>query len=116
MAPKWYANGGLDEWQGEILRCWNYINLYSLTRGINRFKGLLMALREIDRDFVKIEDLESLAAWVGTTKELSNNALSAAIERSPESISLKKGTCLEQCGKHGYKKAARGRGRAFQNG
>ena len=90
FGPEMVREWGLDEWQGEILRRWNYINLYSLTRGINRFKGLLMALREIDRDFVKIEDLESLAAWVGTTKELSNNALSAAIERSPESISLKK--------------------------
>ena len=30
----------LDAWREEILDRWNVINLFSMTRGINRFKGL----------------------------------------------------------------------------
>ena len=82
MVGEW----GLYEWQHEILARWNDINLYSLTRGVNRFKGLLMALREINEKYVKIEDLDSLANWVEATSELSNNSLARAIEENPDSI------------------------------
>lgn len=80
----------LNEWKEEILNRWNDINLYTLTRGINRFKGLSMALQEIDQKYLKIEDLNTLVNWVETTKELSNNSLQKEIELHPESISLKK--------------------------
>ena len=40
MVEEW----GLEEWATPILNRWNAINLYSGTRGINRFKGLAMAL------------------------------------------------------------------------
>lgn len=90
FGPEMVTEWGLDEWRDEILDRWNCINLFSLTRGINRFKGLLMALTEIDEKYLKIEDLESLASWVESTKELSNNSLARAIEENPESICLKK--------------------------
>ena len=85
----------VDEWElhayaDEILERWNYINLYSLTRGINRFKGLLKALTEIDEKYTKIEGLSDLKAWVETTGELSNGSLLRAIEANPESVSLPK--------------------------
>ena len=40
-------------WRHEeaILSRWNEINLYSPTRGINRFKGLAMALKEINDEY-----------------------------------------------------------------
>lgn len=44
MVEEW----GLDRWREPILERWNEINLYRMTRGINRFKGLAKALREID--------------------------------------------------------------------
>ena len=69
----------LEPWQDEILKRWNEINLYTMTRGINRFKGLAMALREIDQKYCRIEDLDTLVKWVDTTQELSNDALKAAI-------------------------------------
>ena len=90
FGPELVGEWGLYEWQRDILARWNDINLYSLTRGVNRFKGLLMALREINEKYVKIEDLDSLAGWVETTKELSNNSLAMAIEENPDSICLKK--------------------------
>lgn len=86
MVDEW----DLEEWKDEILTRWNDINLYTLTRGINRFKGLSMALQEINEKYVKIEDLETLVHWVETTNELSNNSLQKEIYRKPESISLNK--------------------------
>lgn len=85
MVEEW----GLEEWGEEILARWNDINLYTMTRGINRFKGLAMALLEINEKYTKIEDVEVLAKWVEESDELSNNALTRAME-SNDSIALKK--------------------------
>lgn len=85
MVEEW----SLEEWGEEILARWNDINLYTMTRGINRFKGLAMALLEINEKYTKIEDVEVLAKWVDESDELSNNALTRAME-SNDSIALKK--------------------------
>ena len=90
FGPRMVDEWNLHNWSDEILERWNYVNLYSLTRGINRFKGLIKALKEIDSKYIKIEDLDSLENWVETTNELSNNSLSKAIEANPDSICLKK--------------------------
>lgn len=85
MVEEW----GLSEWRDPILKRWNEINLYTMTRGINRFKGLAKALREIDEKYCKIEDIDILEQWVEESDELSNPALQRAYEKSG-SISLKK--------------------------
>lgn len=90
FGPELIGEWDLQEWKEEILERWNYVNLFSLTRGINRFKGLLLALSEIDKKYTKIDDLDSFSHWVETTRELSNNSLMRAIESSPNSICLKK--------------------------
>ena len=84
------AEWGLEKWQKEILSRWNEINLYTLTRGINRFKGLALALSEIDRKYRPIEDVDGLVDWAENAKELSNDALKREIEAKPEILSLKK--------------------------
>ena len=86
MVKEW----GLETWQEAILARWNDINLYTMTRGINRFKGLSLALQEIDQQYVKIEELKTLVDWVETSKEMSNGALERAIAENPASVSLKK--------------------------
>ena len=86
MVDEW----NLLAWKEAILTRWNDINLYTKTRGINRFKGLSMALQEIDKQYVKIEDLATLVNWVETTNELSNNSLFKEIEKNPNNISLQK--------------------------
>lgn len=73
----------LSEWEQEILERWNEINLYSLTRGINRFKGLSMALSEINEKYRKIDGVEELRVWSETAPELSNSALESIIGTSP---------------------------------
>ena len=80
MVMEW----NLDQWRVEILERWNQINLFQMTRGINRFKGLTMALTEINAQYTPIPGVEDLSAWVETTKALSNDALTAAIEAAPE--------------------------------
>ena len=74
MVEEW----GLEEWSEAILRRWNAINLYSGTRGINRFKGLAMALTEIDKVYCPIEGVAELAAWAEHAPELSNQAIAEA--------------------------------------
>ena len=71
MVEEW----NLFKWENEILHRWNEINLYTMTRGINRFKGLAIALREINDAYQKIEEIEVLEKWVAESKELSNGAI-----------------------------------------
>lgn len=80
----------LSEWREEILERWNEINLYTMTRGINRFKGLALALSEISRKYREIEDIATLVAWAENSPELSNSALEREISKNPDSVSLKK--------------------------
>ena len=73
----------LEEWSAPILDKWNEINLYSMTRGVNRFKGLFMALSEIHERYRPIEDLEALGRWVNSGDSLSENALLRMIKEDP---------------------------------
>ena len=79
MVDEW----GLDEWREEILARWNEINLYQVTRGINRFKGLAMALTEINEKYTRIPGIDTLNEWCRTTHALSMPALGEAISTYP---------------------------------
>lgn len=75
MVEEW----GLEEWAQPILSRWNEINLYTMTRGVNRFKGLAMALDEINAQYTAVEGLDELKAWAASAPELSNGALEKAL-------------------------------------
>ena len=85
MVTEW----NLEEWKEPILERWNEVNLYTLTRGINRFKGLAVALIEINEKYITIEGLDEFVRWTEETKELSNESLEAEIEKT-NNICLKK--------------------------
>lgn len=85
MIEEW----GLEKWDKKLLERWNEINLYTKTRGTNRFKTLGMILKEVNASYVKIEGLETLEDWIGHTKELSNSSLQNKIEEANSEI-LKK--------------------------
>lgn len=89
FGPCMVAEWGLEEWKDKILSRWNDINLYTMTRGINRYKGLSIALTEINEKYTAIEALDTLTRWVEESPELSNGALEKAIA-ADDSISLKK--------------------------
>jgi phosphoglycolate phosphatase-like HAD superfamily hydrolase len=81
FAPCLITEWQLQNWRDAITRRWSVINLYSMTRGINRFKGLAMALEEINKQYTPIEGITVLKQWVKETNELSNPALEAEISR-----------------------------------
>lgn len=85
MVKEW----NLEEWESPILNRWNEVNLYTLTRGINRFKGLALALIEINEKYKKIDGIDEFVKWTNETKELSNESLENIIEKN-NSICLKK--------------------------
>ena len=74
MVTEW----GLEAWKDEILTRWNEINLFSMTRGINRFKGLAIALGEINEKYTKIVGVEALQHWAETAPALSNDGAAKA--------------------------------------
>ena len=78
FGPCMVAEWGLEEWKDEILTRWNEINLFSMTRGINRFKGLAMALKEIDGKYTRITGVDALVHWADTAPALSNDGVAKA--------------------------------------
>ena len=76
----------LEQWKEETEKRWNDVNLYTMTRGINRFKALEAVLRWVDGHVCKIEGLEDLAKWTDTAKELSPANLMAAIEAGADIV------------------------------
>ena len=70
----------LQQWKDAILERWNVINLFSMTRGINRFKGLAIALGEIHDQYKSIAGIDALKHWAETAPALSNDALAKAAE------------------------------------
>jgi phosphoglycolate phosphatase-like HAD superfamily hydrolase len=67
----------LGPWRERVLARWNQLNLHTLHRGVNRFRGLALALTEIDRDLVPIPGVEEYASWTETAPTLSNDAVAA---------------------------------------
>ncbi len=89
FGPCMVAEWGLEEWRDAILERWNEINLYTMTRGVNRFKGLAKALGEIQEKYCEIEELGALEQWVQESTELSNAALERELARN-DNICLRK--------------------------
>lgn len=79
MIKEWH----LEQWQDEILHSWNQVNLYTMTRGINRFKGLATALAEVNVKYTPIDGVVALVNWAENAKELSNNAVEKMIPENP---------------------------------
>ena len=78
FGPCMITEWGLEAWKDEILKRWNVINLFSMTRGINRFKGLAMALGEINEKYKAIVGISHLQHWADTAPALSNDSVAAA--------------------------------------
>jgi len=74
MVTEW----GLEAWKDEILARWNEVNLFSMTRGINRFKALAICLNEIDKQYKPIPGVAALVRWAETAPALSNDGVSKA--------------------------------------
>lgn len=80
MVDEW----DLGQWRDEILKRWNEINLFSMTRGINRFKGLAMALSEINETYRPIPGIDALRHWADTAPALSNDGAAKAAQEAAD--------------------------------
>ena len=79
----------------EIHIVWNYVNIYSLTRGTNRFKALLLTfdhLMSIDKvkslKNITIPNFKILKKWVEKSEKLSNDYLKKFILESNQEHTL----------------------------
>lgn len=60
---------------------WEFVNLYSTTRGVNRFKALIRALEllkvrpEVIKRHTEFADMAPLVEWIGKESKLGNPAL-----------------------------------------
>ncbi|EHI68633.1 HAD family hydrolase [Streptococcus ictaluri] len=61
-----------------FLKEWDRINLFSKTRGVNRFVGLVMGL-----EYANISGINMLKDWVRSTDSLSNASLEARLKAEP---------------------------------
>ncbi len=89
FGPALIEEWNLHEFEDDILKKWNDINLYTENRGINRFKGLYLALVYINLNFQDIEDLDKFKEWLENSTEHSNESLIKKISES-ENKCLKK--------------------------
>lgn len=82
FADEWGLGAGRDA----ALNRWNEINLFSMTRGVNRFLGLAQILTEL---FPDDQNVAAFSRWAQTSKELSERAVEAhAAENSVFSKAL----------------------------
>lgn len=84
FGPCMIAEWGLGEWEEALLKRWNDVNLYTMTRGINRFKGLAILLSEVDANLTPVPGVAELARWSKESPELSNDALERVIAAGTE--------------------------------
>lgn len=78
MIKEW----SLYEHEKLIQEIWNQVNLFSLTRGVNRFLGLLEVMKQIDDQGIHVDGVWELASWINKSDELSNKALIQEIVQS----------------------------------
>ncbi|MBR4027551.1 MAG: HAD hydrolase-like protein [Lachnospiraceae bacterium] len=82
FGPQWIYTYGLEDRFEECMKLWLDVNLYSVTRGTNRFKALALTLQEMENRGCKFEGLEEFVTWTKEAKELSNPALLSYAQKS----------------------------------
>lgn len=84
FGPSFIDVYGLSSHRAVIQSLWENINLYTKTRGINRFQALALALRTIhDENICPIfHEFDVLEKWTKETPALSNAALEAEFKKT----------------------------------
>ena len=89
FGPEMIKEWDLHEDEEKLLAEWNRVNLYSMTRGVNRFKALYLVLKKYENEGGKIEGLADLKKWIDSSPSLSNEKLGKEAEQQ-NSTFLKK--------------------------
>jgi len=72
----------LNNIETRFLEIWNNVNLYSKTRGINRFKGLVRTFELMETEGIEMPEFSSILEWTRNSKELSNPALEMLVDKT----------------------------------
>jgi phosphoglycolate phosphatase-like HAD superfamily hydrolase len=90
FCPQYINHFGLQPVSKYAREVWDFVNLYSKTRGCNRFHAILHAMRylrerkEVQDRHVDIPELKGVAEWVERESKLGIPALEAELERNPD--------------------------------
>lgn len=79
----------LKDIEGKFLKEWNKVNLYSNSRGINRFQGLVKTFIDLKKEGFELPEIDNLITWVEESSELSNPSLKKAVEARENNEDLK---------------------------
>jgi phosphoglycolate phosphatase-like HAD superfamily hydrolase len=72
--------------------CWDFVNLYSKTRGANRFPALVRALNllrerpQVQARQVQVAETQALEEWIGRESKLGNATLAAEVQRGNQGL------------------------------
>jgi phosphoglycolate phosphatase-like HAD superfamily hydrolase len=72
--------------------CWDFVNLYSKTRGANRFPALVRALNllrerpQVQARKVKVAETQALEEWIARETKLGNATLAAEVARGNKAL------------------------------
>ena len=87
FAPMFIKHHGLQAVSKYAREVWEFVNLYSKTRGINRFPALVRALgllrerHEAQARDAKVPSYPALDEWIGRETKLGNATLATEVER-----------------------------------
>lgn len=73
----------LEKYASEVTKINEQINLYSASRGVNRFPGLKMAFDCMREQGIPVPEYEALAGFVDAKIGLSNDALKKYMKENP---------------------------------
>lgn len=92
---------GLAPITHEVHLVWNYVNIFSSTRGTNRFKALILTFdylrkfKRVQQLNIQLPPLKVLEKWVLSSRFLSNESLEQLIAELPKSENPPIETVLE---------------------
>lgn len=73
-----------------VRETWEFVNLYSIHRGVNRFPALVKVIellsqrKEVSEAGVRLPDVKPLKEWINNESKLGNQTLKAYIEKNPD--------------------------------
>ncbi len=88
FCPAFIKHLGLQRVSKAAREVWDFVNLYSKTRGCNRFfaiqhsRDLLRARKDVQIRGFKVPELKELDAWVKRETKLGNPALKLEVEKT----------------------------------
>lgn len=90
FCPQFVNHFGMQPVSKYARETWEFVNLYSRTRGVNRFPAVMRSLaligerEEVRARHVDVPAMEGLGKWLERETKLGNATLAAEVERNPD--------------------------------